>query len=118
MAVENKFIVTDIPGPNVLKKVLGELGYSPAQIKEVDGLTPLMFPMYVYENPQTRYWRGSNPGMIGSFSKKINWVDYLLSIKKITGKDQCIDVLESDLQWLRGKMETVVGQLKQTLGSY
>lgn len=108
---QNEFVVTEIPGPHVMKKVCAELGYSKEQMKVIDALRPTHYPLYVYQNPDTRYWFGSNPSMMSG--KPITWVSYL---EDSVADPKMLVLVESDLAWLHGRFKDLKSKIKEMMG--
>lgn len=110
MSRPNRFVVTEIPGPNVMKKICERLNYSKDQMSQIDVIRPTSFPLYVYENPDTRYWYGSG---IAMGAKEITWIDYLSD--HFEQSDIAL-ILESDVNWFSGRIKDLLGTVKRMVG--
>lgn len=108
------FMVTEIPGATVMKKIAGELGYTEEQMQVIDSLKPAKFPVYIYADTNTRYWWGSNPSMIPRFKANLTWSEYLNAIKK---DGDALQLLEADLSLARAALKNIVGSVKTITGA-
>lgn len=105
--------ITDIAGPAVMKKICGELGFTEEQMSVIDSLPPNQFPCYVHADTQARYWRGSNPAMMHSLSKRLTWREYL---EFAAPKADLVELLELDLNWLRVKTQNLQASVRSIMG--
>lgn len=109
-----------VEGPNIMKKIAGELGYTPEQLKVIDSLKPENFPCYIYRDNQTRYWFGSNTALMNSFAKKITVEDFMQvlanSQANLSWKNDLIELLEKDLAWYRTKLFNTAASVRSIIG--